>query len=185
MNKEQYKQKFGKAEVKETKKNKTCWYKDCGYCKKYRTKCFNCHTNDYEDKSCEYYIGEPKNGKCRNFPMNSEIKELFERIKTVQAENGITNEYVFANVDGRVNSHTISCAMSRRCEDAGIDKRSVHAIRRTVSSHLRTKLPRAKVANMLGHLEETNEKHYNYDVTPTETKVTSLNEIYKSFKDVA
>ena len=38
---------------------------------------------------------------------------------------------------------------------------------------------------MLGHLEETNEKHYNYDVTPTETKVTSLNEMYKEFKNVA
>lgn len=46
MNKEQYKQKFGKAERKESKKNKTCWHKDCGYCLKYRTKCFNCHTND-------------------------------------------------------------------------------------------------------------------------------------------
>ena len=143
------------------------------------------HRLDYEDKTCEYYIGEPKNGKCRKFPMNKELKELFERIKTVQAENGITNEFVFANVDGRVNSHTISCAMSRRCEDAGIDKRSVHAIRRTVSSHLRTTLPKATVANMLGHLPETNDKHYNYDVTPTETKVTSLNEMYKEFRDVA
>ena len=46
MNKEKYKQKFGKAERKENKKNKTCWYKDCGYCSKYHTKCFNCHTND-------------------------------------------------------------------------------------------------------------------------------------------
>ena len=46
MNKEKYKQKFGKVEPKEIKKNKTCWYKDCGYCLKYHTKCFNCHTND-------------------------------------------------------------------------------------------------------------------------------------------
>ena len=38
---------------------------------------------------------------------------------------------------------------------------------------------------MLGHLPETNEKHYNYDVTPTEMKVTSLKEMYKEFKEVA
>lgn len=46
INKEQYKQKFGKVEADKKSKNKKCWYKDCGYCLKYRTKCFNCHTND-------------------------------------------------------------------------------------------------------------------------------------------
>lgn len=46
MNKEQYKKKFGKAEPDNKSKNKKCWYKDCGYCSKYHTKCFNCHTND-------------------------------------------------------------------------------------------------------------------------------------------
>lgn len=143
------------------------------------------HRLDYDDKPCEYYIGKPKNGKCRNFPMNEEIKALLERIKVAQAENGIKSEFVFANADGRVNSHSISCAMTRRCADAEIDKRSIHAIRRTVSSHLRTTLPKSTVANMLGHLPETNDKHYNYDVTPTETKVTSLTEMYKNFKEVA
>lgn len=146
---------------------------------------FSEHRIDYDSKSCEYYIGEPKNCKHRTFPMSDEIRTLLNRVKAVQEKHGITSEYVFANKDGRVNSHTISCAMTRRCKDAGIDTRSIHAIRRTVSSHLRTVLPIATVANMLGHLEETNEKHYNYDITTDEIKVNCLKEMYQTFKKVA
>lgn len=46
MNKEKYLKNFGKAQVGNKKKDKKCWHKDCGYCTKYRCKCFNCHTND-------------------------------------------------------------------------------------------------------------------------------------------
>lgn len=146
---------------------------------------FSEHRIDYDDKPCEYYIGEPKNLKHRAFPMSDEIKALLNRVKAVQTKHGITSEFVFANKDGRVNSHTISCAMSRRCKDAGIGIRSIHAIRRTVSSHLRTVLPVSTVANMLGHLEETNERHYNYDVTTDEVKVNHLKEMYETFKKTA
>ena len=143
------------------------------------------HRIDYEDKACEYYIGEPKNRKHRTIPMPDEIKTLLNKVKTVQEKYGIVSEYVFANKEGRVNSHTISCAMSRRCKDAGIGARGIHAIRRTVSSHLRAVLPVATVANMLGHLEETNNKHYNYDIITDEIKVTCLKEMYQTFKELA
>ncbi len=143
------------------------------------------HRLDYKDKSCEYYIGEPKNGKHREFPMSKEMKELFARIKAIQEKYNITSEYVFANQNGRVNSHTISCAMSRRCKDANIPTRSIHAIRRTVSSHLRTILPIASVANMLGHLEETNDKCYNYDIISYESKLECVSNMFKSFSKVA
>lgn len=46
MNKEKHLKNFGKAQVDNKKKDKKCWHKDCGYCTKYRCKCFNCHTND-------------------------------------------------------------------------------------------------------------------------------------------
>lgn len=143
------------------------------------------HRIDYEDKSCEYYIAEPKNCKHREFPMSDEIITLLNKVKTVQIKYGITSEYVFANKEGRVNSHTITCAMSRRCKDAGIEARSIHAIRRTVSSHLRAVLPIATVANMLGHLEETNDKHYNYDISEDKIKVNCLKEMYQTFKKIA
>ena len=143
------------------------------------------HRLDYEDKSCEYYIGEPKNGKHREFPMSDEIRTLLNRVKAVQEKYGIVSEYVFANKEGRVNSHTISCAMTRRCKDAGIEPRSIHAIRRTVSSHLRAVLPVATVANLLGHLEETNERHYNYDISEDKVKKECLKEMYQTFQKVA
>lgn len=146
---------------------------------------FSEHRIDYDDKTCEYYIGEPKNKKHREFPMSDEIKDLFKRIKAVQKRHGIVNEYVFADKNGRVNSHTISCAMNRRCEDAGIDTKSIHAIRRTVSSHLRKTLPIATVCAMLGHTEETNVKHYSYDVEPIEKKLKSLKAMYKNFQDAS
>lgn len=140
------------------------------------------HRNDYDDKPCDYYIGEPKNGKHRDFPMQDEILELLCRVKHMQETHGIASEYVFANKDGRVNSHTISCAMTRRCKDAGIEPKSIHDIRRTVSSHLRKNLPVATVANMLGHLEETNETYYNFDVENDETKRKYLKEMYLRFR---
>lgn len=146
---------------------------------------FSEHRLDYADKSCEYYIGEPKSGKHRKFPMSKEIKTLLKKVKAVHTKYGITSEFIFANKEGRVNSHTISCAMSRRCEDANIETSSIHDIRRTVSSHLRTVLPKATVANMLGHLEETNEKYYNYDVTSYETKLSCLKGMYDTFQKVA
>lgn len=140
------------------------------------------HRSDYDDKPCEYYIGEPKNGKHRDFPMEDEIQELLSRVKSMQETHGIISEYVFANKDGRVNSHTISCAMTRRCKDAGIEPKCIHDIRRTVSSHLRKSLPVATVANMLGHLEETNENYYNFDVETDETKRKCLKKMYSKFK---
>lgn len=143
------------------------------------------HRIDHDDDTCEYYVGEPKNRKHRKFPMNDEIETLLNRVKDIQAKYGIKSEFVFANKEGRVNSHTITCAMTRRCSNAGIPKRSIHAIRRTVSSHLRTVLPIATVANMLGHLEETNDRHYNFDVSTVETKVTCLQEMYKTFTKAA
>ena len=85
---------------------------------------------DYDNKPCEYYIGEPKNQKHRTFPLSEDLKDLFSRIKTAQITHGITSEYVFANETGRINSHTITCAMSRRCKEAGIAEKRIHAIRK-------------------------------------------------------
>ncbi len=47
------------------------------------------HRMDFDDKPCEYYIGEPKNGKCRPFPMSDEIQALLDRVKAVQTEHGL------------------------------------------------------------------------------------------------
>lgn len=46
INKEKYKQKFGNKQRSGERANKTCYYRDLNYCHKYKTRCFECHTND-------------------------------------------------------------------------------------------------------------------------------------------
>lgn len=117
------------------------------------------HRNDYEDHS-ELVIEEPKNLKHREFPLNDDIEEIFNRIKAL----GIESEFVFARENGkRYTAHDISCACDRRANEAGIKKTSIHGIRRTVASEMRKYASIKLVSNLLGHLEETDEGYYNYD----------------------
>lgn len=148
---------------------------------------FSEHRLDYKNKSCELVIGEPKNYKHRKIPMTVEIKTLLDKLKTLETYN--EDGFIFARKNGRrYTGHDISCAAARRSEDAGIQKTSIHGIRRTVSSLLRTVLPVRAVANMLGHLETTNELCYNYDVSETKEKIMAMSQVSSSvinFKPVA
>lgn len=136
------------------------------------------HRLDYEDKPTEYIIGEPKNGKHRVFPMTKEARALFEKIKAVQKKNSIVSDFVFADSDGRYTEMKIGLAMRRRCQNAKIPKKSIHAIRRTVSSNLRRILPAATVANLLGHLETTNDAFYNYDTLTMDYKTDVISDFW-------
>lgn len=78
-------------------------------------------------------------------------------------------------------AHDISCATARRGEEAGINKTSIHEIRRTVSSLLNIVLPQKAVADMLGHSERVNEQHYNYSIAENEEKKRALDSIYDAF----
>lgn len=135
------------------------------------------HRYDYADRPSELVIGEPKNGKHRLIPLTEDMKELFERIESLDIRN--PEDFIFARRDDltRYTGHDIGCAIDRRASEAGIKKTSIHGIRRTVSSILRTKLPAKTVANMLGHLEVTNERHYNYDFFEDSAKISALSEL--------
>lgn len=134
---------------------------------------FSEHRLDYKDKPSILVIGEPKNGKHRKIPVTKEIEELMTRIRANGHES--PEGFLFARADGRrYTAHDISCAVSRRAEEAGIGKVSIHRIRRTVSSMLREILPAKTVANLLGHLEGTNERFYNYDVAEEQQRVDAL-----------
>lgn len=141
------------------------------------------HRYDYEDKLSEYLVREPKGNKHRVFPMTDEMKELFSRIKRIQKKYGIESEYVFEGTEGRYSARKIGQAMARRCSKAGLTCKCIHGMRKTVSSHLRTILPRATVAELMGHLPETNENFYNFDITEMEYKKNKVSEMWKeSFK---
>ncbi len=136
------------------------------------------HRLDYDDRPSEIIIGEPKNKKHRKFPVTDEIKALLDEIKAIQEKHGIKAEYVIQDSKKRYTASQISNCMRHRCITAGIPNKSIHDIRRTVSSKLRTTLPRATVAALMGHLEETNENHYNYDVTTMEIKIKALSSLW-------
>ncbi len=141
------------------------------------------HRYDFEDKPSEYLIGEPKNEKHRVFPMTDEMMELFHRIRSVQKMHGIESEFVFEGTEGRYTARKIGQAMARRCSKAGLSCKCIHGMRKTVSSHLRTKLPIATVAELMGHLPETNENFYNFDITEMDYKKNMVSEMWtESFK---
>jgi integrase len=101
------------------------------------------------------------------FSVTPEISSLLAKIRA--AAPYFPEGFVFSNKDGsRYTGHDISCAVSRRGLEAGIPNVSIHRIRRTVSSILRTYLPARTVAALLGHREETGTASYSYDVAEIE-----------------
>lgn len=141
------------------------------------------HRLDYEDKPSELIIGEPKNQKHRMVPLTDDMRNLFLRIRSLGHEH--PEGFVFVRETGeRCTGHDIGCAIDRRASEAMIKKTSIHGIRRTVSSILRTKLPARTVANMLGHLESTNERHYNYDFYEDGAKIEALSSISQMSSNV-
>lgn len=123
------------------------------------------HRLDYKDHR-ELVIGEPKNQKHRVFPMNSAIKDLFDRVRAL----GFDSEFVFGNNEKRFTAHDISCACYRRAKEANVQKVSIHGIRRTVASELRKEFSEKLVSSLLGHLEKTDNQYYNYDNSEFEDK---------------
>lgn len=124
-----------------------------------------------DDGSKALIIGEPKNKKHRKFPISPEIQELLAEIKTLN----INSDFIFARETGeRYTAHDMACATQRRGNEAGIDNVTIHRIRRTVSSTLNTIMEQQTVANLLGHLESTNQRFYNYDITNYNDKIVAL-----------
>ena len=141
---------------------------------------FSEHRLDYSDKKSELIISEPKNGKHRVLQITDEIRDLFDRVRAVGASSD--EDFIFVRADGsRFTGHDIGCAVSRRAKEAGIENTSIHEIRRTVSSLLNTRLPQRVVADMLGHSEHINERHYNYSIAEDREKKEALKNVIQSY----
>ncbi len=137
------------------------------------------HRLDYSDKPSEIVIGRTKNGKTRTFPLTSQISELLVRIKAL---NHFSSEgYIFTREDGhRYTGHDVGCAVCRRAKEAGIDKTSIHEIRRTVSSHLNTILKNETVGEMLGHSAQVNAYYYDYSIASNSQKMDAAESLYSN-----
>lgn len=89
----------------------------------------------------------------------------------IQMENGIINEFVFSNSNGKITGQVISHCMRSKCQQIGIPERGIHALRRTLNSKMRCDGVSATVAaSLLGHTEQVNEVNYTYDITGLDSK---------------
>jgi len=140
----------------------------------------------YNRVTKEYYIDSTKNEKVREFPITPEIADLLKRLYEVEKKYGYLTEYVFSNEEGRVHCRTISECSRSLCIYMGMEAKSIHALRRTVSSKLQCNgVPRPIVAALLGHTEEVNEKHYTYDVSSDSKKYEFISKMTQNIKGIA
>ena len=128
----------------------------------------------------KFHITKTKNGKERVYPMSDALVEFFENLRAVKREQGISDgcsyedeqgnelvgDFVFTNAEGRIHAQAISDCIKIKCQQAGIEPVSIHALRRTLNSKMRCSGVSATVAaSLLGHTERVNENNYTYDIT--------------------
>lgn len=125
------------------------------------------HSEKYNRATKEYYISITKNGKERLFPLTDQIRDLLERIRDYEYEQGFICEFVFADKNGRLSKSKISDAMRNKTMSGDFSSvKSIHAIRRTFNSNLKCNGVSTTVASsLLGHTERVNEQNYTYDVS--------------------
>lgn len=125
----------------------------------------------YDRINKEYLISGTKTGKTRIFPMTDKINAFFKNLKKIEMRQGILGEFVFSDENGRITARSISECMRRKCSQAGIDEKGIHALRRTLNSKMRCDGVSATVAaSLLGHTEKVNQENYTYDITGMDYK---------------
>lgn len=145
--------------------------------------CQSEHRVNHENSASTYEIGATKNGKERRIAISDDLQEVFDRIRTLHEAHGIHSDYIIADANGRVIAPTISNAMYRRGDEADIKAKSIHALRRTLSSKLNVYYPPATVALTMGHTEEVNKRHYNYNVTSLHERKAVMDRISAGLHD--
>ena len=137
------------------------------------------HSEKYNRSTKEYYISLTKNGKERLFPLTDQIRNLLDRIREYEEEQGCICEFVFSDQNGRLSKSKISDAMrNKTMSDEFSSVKSIHAIRRTFNSSLKCNGVSTTVASsLLGHTERVNEQNYTYDVTGMAEKIAVITKL--------
>ena len=99
-------------------------------------------------------------------------RQILRKVKEFEFKNGLLGEYVFQDYRGRVDASRISdCAVNNTTTAEFHNKKSIHAIRRTLNSNMKCAGVSGTVAaSLLGHTEKVNEENYTYDVSSMEEK---------------
>lgn len=138
-------------------------------------------------KRTEYYIAEPKNHRHRAIPLTAKMEQVIAKIDAVSSPSA--DDFLFRDLQTgeKKTPHAIARATTRRGEWAGIEKVSIHRIRRTVASNLIINgVPPLVVSDWLGHEPEVDARHYQYNtltlaeqrrlLEDTETKIIPFRE---------
>lgn len=130
------------------------------------------------DKGQTVEIGDTKNHKERSIPIGLELTAVFDRIRATQISMGIDSPYVLDS--GELSTVNALCkAAKRRGVEAKINgPLTIHRIRRTVASRLNAVYDRATVAHIMGHTEEVDAKHYDYDTVQLADKQNAMDKLY-------
>ena len=117
-------------------------------------------------------ISSMKNDKIRVIPLTDDMARVLRKVKEFEFKNGWLGEYVFQDDRGRVYASRISdCAVNNTTTAEFHNKKSIHAIRRTLNSNMKCAGVSGTVAaSLLGHTEKVNEENYTYDVSSMEEK---------------
>lgn len=134
----------------------------------------------------EYFIDKTKNKKIRSFPITPPIKDLLERVKKAEIEQGYICEWVFADKNGRIHAPVISSCIKNKCRQVGITEKGIHAYRRTVNSEMRRNGVSSTVAaSLLGHTEAVNDKYYTFDVTDMNEKAEIVSRVNEKMQRIS
>lgn len=132
----------------------------------------------YNRETKEYFIDKTKNGKERYFPLTEQIEKFLVRLKKVELQYNYLTDFVFSNENGRIHAKAISSCAMLKTEQAGIGRKSIHALRRTLNSKMKCMGVSSTVAaSLLGHTEKVNQNNYTYDVTNLEYKMELISKL--------
>lgn len=126
-----------------------------------------------------YYIADTKTYKQRTFPISEDTARVLNEIKKASLKEGFLGEYVFMGQNGKIHSTAIDHCLRYRCKKIGIPEKSIHAIRRTLNSALKTAgVSSVVAASLLGHTEQVNDRNYTYDTSNMEYKHEIVSNLY-------
>lgn len=113
--------------------------------------------------------------------MTEEIKIILEKLKHIQEQAGIKSNFIFENSTGVLHPSTVTDFASRISKKAGIPSKSIHTLRRTLSSKLKATnlLPDAAVSSMIGNSERVNRDCYTYDLISMDEKRKIVSKAYE------
>ena len=112
-----------------------------------------------------YYMSNTKTNKIRFLPLTDNIKTLLQRLYDVETKYGYMTEYVFSDKNGKLHCSAISSCGRKKTKQAGMQGKSIHALRRTFNSYIKSLGANTFIASsLLGNSIEVNNNYYTYDI---------------------